>query len=646
MIGNETKEKTVSTFQPSNEVGVLTKLIQKDYEVGYNIQHRPFSEFNDLSMLERQDTDQKAFNSYTAPASEDPEESWRSTNVRPITRNKLISIAAHFALRWMYPGVFAQNQDDEEDREAAEAMRDLIEVNIRNSDYEVSVLFGVVAALVNPVAYLGPEWNEVSQRIRVKTQNGVSYDNVLDEVLSGMQIHNIPSEEILITSAYQYHHQKQRSVLRRRKLDYDELEALYSEHENWTHVRPGIKSFYSKDDGVMYDQQDEDSTTLGEEVTYYNRREDMQVCYVNGIYMGEANTEENAMKHRDNLNRPKYPHVKYGYEPIDEKHFYFYKSAAFKMAPDQEEVNVSWRMMRDGTFMEVMPASAVSGAVIGSGVHVPGSMISLPLEAKVSSIFPTKNLSAGYALIDRLEKGLTESSQSDLMKGIPDPSVQTKYEQQSLEQNARVNLGLFGTMLAQMIRDLGNLMIDLILTHQTVGELDEATQGEGGILKYKSFVLPEQNINGKQMSKKIRFSDRYVGEELSEEDKMLDSFRIYMEEGGEEQKMKIIELNPELFAKRKYAIVVDVEHIVPLSKEFEEQIKLSKYDRLIANPYTDPIEVTREFLVGVLAPGKEEKLMKKTEDMGAMMGMQMNAQPPKPGGMSMGVDKQFSKVAV
>lgn len=645
MIGDATKEKTISSFQPSKEVGVLTKLIQKDYEIGYNIQRRPFAEFNDMSMLSRQEADQKAFNSYTEPVSEDPEESWKSTNVRPVTRNKLISIAAHFALRWMFPGVFAQNPDDEEDREAAEIMRDLIEVNIRNSDYEVSVLFGVVAALVNPVAFLGPEWNEVSQRIRLKTESGVSYDNVIDEVLSGLQIHNIPSEEILVTNPYQYYHQKQRAVIRRRELDYDELEALYGKHENWKYVRPGIRSFYARDEDSMYDQQDEAALTLGEEVTYYNRREDLQVCYVNGIYLGEANAEENAIKHRDNLNRPKYPHVKYGYEPIDEKHFYFYKSAAFKMAPDQEEVNVAWRMMRDGEFLEVMPPSSVSGAVVGAGANVPGSMLSLPPEAKVTTIFPPKNLSGGYAIIDRLEKSLTESSQSDLMKGIPDPAVQTKYEQQSLEQNARVNLGLFGTMLAQMVRDLGNLMIDLILNHQTVGELDEAAQGEG-IMKYKSFVLPDQTIKGKKLAKKIRFSNRYIGEELSEEDKMLDSFRLYVEEGGEEMRMKIVEVNPEMFAKRKYTIVVDVEHIVPLSKEFEEKIKLAKYDRLIANPYLDHVEVTREFLIGAIAPGKEEKLMKKAEELGRATGMEMMGALGGKGTARAGVDNKLSKVAV
>ena len=64
MIGTITDKQSVSEYQPSQEVKDLTAKIKKDYAVGYDIQHRVFAEFNDVSFLSRMDNDQKAFNNY------------------------------------------------------------------------------------------------------------------------------------------------------------------------------------------------------------------------------------------------------------------------------------------------------------------------------------------------------------------------------------------------------------------------------------------------------------------------------------------------------------------------------------------------------------------------------------------------------
>ena len=65
----------VSNYQPSNEVALLTSRIQKDYQIGFNILHRPYREFGeDLSPIQIAERDQKLFNSYIPPESNDPHE--------------------------------------------------------------------------------------------------------------------------------------------------------------------------------------------------------------------------------------------------------------------------------------------------------------------------------------------------------------------------------------------------------------------------------------------------------------------------------------------------------------------------------------------------------------------------------------------
>src|SRR3990167_1894506 len=149
MIGNlatNEQDKIItipSSFQPPKEVCVLTERIKQDYQTGYNILHRTFEEFNDKSLVERMNVDQKSFNAYVQPKSDDPDEEWRWNGVRPITRNKILSIAAHLAFAMIYPGIFAQNDLDDEDRDAEEIMKYLVEWNIKNSDYELTFPFSL-----------------------------------------------------------------------------------------------------------------------------------------------------------------------------------------------------------------------------------------------------------------------------------------------------------------------------------------------------------------------------------------------------------------------------------------------------------------------------------------------------------------------
>ena len=609
----------LSEYVPPKEVSDLTARVKQDYQQGYNILHNVFEEFNDMSLIDRMNTDQKLFNVHIPEASQDPQENWRWNGVRPTTRNKIISIVAHLTYQIIFPNVFAQNPDDEEDKLAGEVMRDLIEWHIRNSDYELSFLYAVIAACVNPVSYLQVEFSEAMQTIKKRYDNGeIGTEEVIDEVLSGLHLYNVPADEILISNAYQFDLQKQRFIIRRKVVHYDELEAKYKKHKNWDFVRPGVRVIFSEVDGLFYESEDDTLQDQCEKVVYYNRLEDLEVCFINGVYFGEENVNANRIKHRTPSDRPRYNLIKFGYEPVDAKRFYFYKSAVHKLASDQDLIDKMWRLLVDAAVLEVRKPLISSGDdFIEKSVIYPGGITNVASDTEITPIETMSNFEAGFNILSSLEQSVAASSQDEIRQGVRSERDRTAYEISRIEQNAMIQLGLFGKMLAAAIKQLGEIMIDLIITHQTVGELSEISDE----MKYPAFLLTEKDVEGNKKSKKIKFTDKFLGKSLTEEEQKKESYRILEEQGGRESDMRLIEVNPEYFVKLKFKVSVSADALLPRNEQLEKIMKMDAYDRMIQNPLVDQDAVTRDFLVGPLSKGKTDKYMAKKEEIERMIGL-------------------------
>jgi len=114
----ESPNATASLYAPPIPVQELIASVKKDYQQGVENLTRPYAEFGGegLDPLSVNERDKKAFNSYEAPVSEDPDQNWRWQGIRPITRDKIVKIAGHFIAAMLFPSIFAQNEEDEEDR--------------------------------------------------------------------------------------------------------------------------------------------------------------------------------------------------------------------------------------------------------------------------------------------------------------------------------------------------------------------------------------------------------------------------------------------------------------------------------------------------------------------------------------------------
>lgn len=632
---NPESKRTKSSYQPSKEVQGRTILDKKAYQKGYDIQHTGFAEFNGLSVLQVQDRNQKIFNLYQDPEPSDPDLKWRSREVRVGARNDVISLAAHLITAMMYPNFTAQNEYDEEDREAAQIMRDMILWNIENSDYEMSMLFGVIAPCVNPCAYIGVEYIKAMQMLRADHEGKeISTKEVIDNVLSGLNVDPTPMEEILIGNVYQYYHQRQPFRIRRRFISKDIFDALYSEHDNHKYVQVGVQSIFDESDGTFYDvDETQKSDDLVEEVVIMNRRQDLEIHYVNGIYFGDKDVENNPIKHRDNEGRPKYPEAKYGYEPIDEKRFYYYRSTIDKLLPQHRRLQKMARLAEDATVLTVLKPVLQSGkAKVTQQVVYPAGVTSLPEGSKIDFLDIGANLNAIYQNMQEAEKEMAKSSQDDVRQGASASQDRTAYELSRIEQNAIIKeFAIFGRMIGAMVEDVGDLMKDCIIHHQTVLDAEEIV---GGMyrLKLKQFLLRNQAKEGKRITKKIQFTDEYMGRAMDEDELLQESWKMYHQQKKEGDNVEIYKVNPALFARLKYSATVDVDTMMPKSMAFQEDRKLRAHQLLSTSPFADREAIDRDFLFDPLTEGQADKYMVKAMELGIMPGMQ----PGAPGAPTLG----------
>ena len=588
-------ESTLSAYQPSNAERDLITQVRLAYQDGEDNLNNPYKEFNGRSFIERMNEDQKAWLSWT-PDPYEGDDDWRWNGVRPITRNRVISTMAHLTARLLIPMISAQNKDQEEDRQAGYVMKEMVEHNIRNSNYETAFLFGVMSGLVNPVSYFQVDYCKSYQDMWVDGKK----EEVIDDVFSGIQHSLIPTDEMFFENPHQYEWQKQDWTMHHKLISYGEAEAKWGEYSNFKHVQPG-KKVIMHEDGVFYDVEDENDTMV-EYVCYKNRRKDLEVVFLGGVYIGDPNPEYNPFVHRTPKNKPKYNVVKYGYEPIDGMRFVGYKSLVAKMANDQAAADREWQMYFDASTLATFnPTVSVGAGKIDRSVMTPAMNTDLPPGSTFTPVQVANPAVARNALAEA-ERSANESSQDPQTIGMQQGPQKTKGESVILQQNAQTLIGLPAKMIGVMVKEIGGLLTDDIIRYQTIGEAGKIV----GEMTYKSFVVPGRIREGQERAIHIKFTDRFAGKEMSKYDKNKEEFAL-LEKAGDDK--EIFEIDPVKFSEMDFLINIDAEEMLQKNEAFERAFKLETYDRAIMNPLVaqDPeaqLKITRDFLFEPLMKGE------------------------------------------
>ena len=617
-----------SDYKPTDREKARIQAVLKDFQTGREIQQKPYREFEDMSLIDRQSLDQSSFNGYSVSASTDPDEAWRSNAVRPIVRNRVISIAAHTTARIIYPNFFAQNESDKDDKEAAMIMRELHEWAADQAGYEKTFLYAVIAALVNPAAIIYTEFAEYFRDIKEKNEKGViTKKRVLDDVFSGFKDIIVPVDELLIGNIREHDIQKQPFLIWRRAIDYATAKVKYGDKPNFKYVKPGIQTIFDDANDGFYEAYDASlQDRLVEEVIEWRRDEDIRVAMVNGVLMDDPD-EPNPRKDK------RYPFAKTGYELFDEGKFFYYSSLAKKLSKDEKIVNTLYRMIIDGSYLQLMPPMAHYGPEeVQSDVLVPGRTTSFSEVSRLEPISLGSNLNAGMAALDKAEMSVTESSNDVLQAGISPKGDQTAYETSRLEANAQVLLGMFAKMIGFLVKELGELRTSDIVQYMTVGELKELLgNGEGSQMAYKSFLMPEKIINGKSKIRKIAFKGD-LPNEITDTDYLDKSFDILDEEGGLKSDKEICYVNPKIFRELKFKVLVRPDVVTPMSDSLKKTLNLELFDRAINLPFANQEALYKDLLLGSYESTRDDvdKYMKEEQPQ-MTQGQPMQQMPPEGG---------------
>jgi hypothetical protein len=638
---------SLSTYQPPEEIKKLFARVQTDYNVAWRLQHRPFDEFDGYSLLQRAKLDQQTFGAYVGINQNTANKQWRWKGRKNTARNKVIGMLAHLLAGMLFPYCYAYDSEDKADEMTANVMRILIENHLKKADYEIKFLFMVTSALVNPAVWVEVEYVEAIQKIKLKRDGKWVVEEAVDELLSGINLNLVPIDQVLLADFYTFDEQRQPNILRVKRIAWDEAREIYANKyfikdengkdvDQFDFVEKGKTRVIlaGQEHQTLYDiAWTEADANYVQIITAYYRPEDLEVEFVGGVYMGEYNADNpkeiyncNPFKHRRMsmigdkwMSIPVYPLVKSGFEPLDPSgRFAYYKSACFKEFWDDAAQNRMHQLAYDGTYLDVIKPIFMSGvAKVDSTVIVPGATIGMPPGATVTPYQLGPNLPAAMNMMNQEIADMSESTQDKIMSGSVERGV-TAYATSKAEQNAQVLLGVFGVMIANLVKGIGELVMDDIIMHTTVGEVD-ATVPEALNMKFKKIVSNGKD-NGKDVTNKIEFTTEMTDITPEEADEL--EWKMFDEAGGMNTTQHNYKVDPYKFARQKFSIFIDPGMIISRSMGTDQMRKERAFNILMdprVAPFVNQEAVIDKFVLEDYSDGDPDQFKKTPEQQNAML---------------------------
>lgn len=633
------------------------EMVRQDYFKAYAMQNRPYEEFDMLSLLQRMNLDQQTWGAFVGANYSPADQSWRWAGRKNTARNKIIGILAHVVSAMLYPFVYAYNEENKEDELTARVMRILIENHLKKTKYEDKFLYMMLSALVNPAVFAQVEFIEALQKIKYKKDGKWMTDEVIDEILTGIHLNLVPVDQMMLGDFYTQDIQNQPYILRVRRVSYDEAKKIYAGKYMWK----GVDVFDSVQKGDMtqtvgagrdYQTIYNIDWTLADqnfvqEITAYYKAEDLQLTFVGGVLMGNYDDVLNTnpfKKRRLTTNKkgeyctmPVYPFAKTGFEPIDpNRRFAYYKSAAFKEFWDDASLNRAFQLAQDSSYLGAFPPSMITGITgpIDSSIMVPGYTFGAPKDATLTPAFQQRNLPSLQFLIQQNQEDMSLSTQDALQSGFAEKGV-TATASIKAEQNARIMMTNFATMIASLVRDIGQLYVDDVILHTTQGEVD-ATVPDNLKIKYDTIRLSTKE-DGRDINNIINFDPSMSLPTFNEKKAEDLEWKLYNENGKDTPHTYTYVVDPYKFAKAQFLVYVDPQVIISRSLG-TDQLRKERLLNYSLNPGIAPFlnmkEVVGKLVIDELAEGDPDKFKADENQManamfgGAPQGVPSPMTPP------------------
>jgi hypothetical protein len=370
------------------------------------------------------------------------------------------------------------------------------------------------------------------------------------------------------------------------------------------------------------------------------RRDDIEVCFLAGIYMGDSNIDNNPMKHRDNFDAPRYNVQQFGFYPIG-SHFIFYKSMMNTMRWDNALYDASTEIMANRAMLDAEMPIAVSGTDnIDSSIIYPNSVVAFKDQnTRITPLMPQSQLGNIMSSLNLTEDSMSEGSVSETISGQLPQASQKAYSVSQAQANSKKIIGGVAKGLASSVSKFGLLMSDIAVTKLSVPQIDDIV-GDETKLSYKKFMLNNKDVGGKRMNKKLMFDSSLVGQTMTPDEKRGANLDLYNE--SEDKDVSIVKANPEMVAKMKYYCRADYKEIFMGQNDEAMQAMLTQlYTMLRQDPLIDGKALAEELMYSFFK-GKGSRFINKnpqpmTQDpAGTSIGNQLMQKSLTPAIASMG----------
>ena len=251
-------------------------------------------------------------------------------------------------------------------------------------------------------------------------------------------------------------------------------------------------------------------------------------------------------------------------------------------------------------------------AKIDQTVMVPGATVAMPIGSSVTPYSLGPNLKAAMDMMRVETDDMSESTQDTTSNGVALPNVSATATMKA-QQNAQVILGVFGIMIADLIKQVGELVIDCIIQHTTVGEVD-ALIPEALNMKYKKILVKGKEA-GKDITNKIEFDSSMIGEELTKEKADQLEWEMWEKAGGVNSKTIHYKVNPYKFARCQYSVNIDPTMIISRAMGTDQLRKDRAFNLLMdprVQPFINPQAVVDKYVLEEYSDGNPDEF-KKTE---------------------------------
>ncbi len=220
------------------------------------------------------------------------------------------------------------------------------------------------------------------------------------------------------------------------------------------------------------------------------------------------------------------------------------------------------------------------------------------------------NLVAALNIMRVNQDDMSLSTQDPQAGGQAVPNV-TATASLKAEQNAKVILGVFATMIADLVRQIGYLTMDCIIMHTTVGEID-ATVPDNLKMKFRTLMMKGKE-GGKEVTNKITFSSDMMGKKMTKEKANKLEWDMFFKNGGMQATQMEYVVNPYKFARFNYSLFIDPDQIISRSMGTDQMRKDRAFNLLMdprVAPFVNQKAVVDKFVIDEYSDGDPDEFKK------------------------------------